>query len=235
MKNDAQWNELIPIWRVFDELMTYEESKSNSASGTISIKSIFKQETAALESAQNRLGKDRDRHSCKKGGKRRAERILNTLFLYHIGGYGGLSPAQILDAVCDLKGDDGVDIQVSYYESILDEMKTSLRGQIRLRESKYEFTPKETGDFDDLVNQAIEKLKTDQIVFWKYFDKLLEYSDVPASPFSKYRGASLAKDDILWHGQERSGLIGFRDISSGGHAPTPDTSGTENDFTVILK
>jgi hypothetical protein len=235
LARDANWNEMIALWRVFDELMTYEESKSNSASGTISIKSIFKPEAAALQSAQNKLGLIEIGDLGKKAGKRRAERILNTLFLYHIGGYGGLTAGQILDAVCDLKGDDNLDIQVAYYERILEEMKTGLRGQIRYRDEKYEFTPKETGDFDDLVNQAIEVLKSDPVVYGKYYDKFLEYSGEGAiSPFAAYRGTGLVKQEMLWHGQERHGHVGLRDLTVLGHAPTPDTAGSESDFVVML-
>jgi hypothetical protein len=234
MKRDPNWNELIALWRVFDELMTYEESKSNSASGTISIKSIFKAEAAALDGAQTKLGKVEVGDLGKKAGKRRAERILNTLFLYHIGGYGGLTPSQILDAVCDLKGEDNADIQVAYYERILEEMKTVLSGQVRYREGRYEFTPKETTAIDELVGKAIEVMRNDPAIFWKYYDKFLGYSEGPDSPFAKYRGASLVKFDVLWHGQERTGHVGFRDLTVMGRATTPDAAGSESDFVIVL-
>ncbi|HTS16662.1 MAG TPA: hypothetical protein VMP11_03735 [Verrucomicrobiae bacterium] len=234
LKRDPNWNELIPLWRVFDELMTYQESKSNSASGTISVKSIFQDPVAALESAQKKLGKIETGFLGKKNGKRRAERILNTLFLYYIAGFGGLNAEQILDAVCDLKGDDGVDIQVAHYETILKEMEGALGAQMRPRDGRYEFVPKETREFDDIFNQAAEALKKDVAVFWAYFYKLLDFNEGPSSPFSAYRGNALVGTDIIWHGQQRTGQVGFRDLSIKGHAPVPDTSSSEHDFVTIL-
>jgi hypothetical protein len=231
---DSKWNDLIPLYRVFTELMTYEESKSNSASGTISVKTIFKDATAALESAQKKLGKIETGLIGKKRGKQRAERILNTLFLYRIAGFGSLTPTQLLDAVCDLKGDDGMDIQVGHYEALLEEMKSELRGQIRYVDGKCEFVPKETGEFDDVVSQAAEVLRKDNVVFGNYFDKLLEYSQDIPSPFSQYRGNSLVKTEVVWHGQERTGAVGFRDLTFKGKAPTPDTSGSEHDFVIVI-
>ncbi|MDD2709256.1 MAG: hypothetical protein PHV34_14815 [Verrucomicrobiae bacterium] len=234
LKRDSNWNELIPVWRVFDELMTYQESKSNAASGNLSVKAMFRDSVLALESAQKKLGKIETGYLGKKAGKRRAERILNTLFLYHIAGFGGLTVEQILDAVCDLKGDDGVDIQIAHYQTVLDEMKGALGAQVRFRENRYEFVPKETGEFDDILNQAVEALRKDVAVFWSYFDKLLDYNEPPPSPFSHYRGNALVGVEIVWHGQQRSGQVGFRDLTIKGHAPTPDTASTENDFIIIL-
>ena len=234
IKRDQNWNELIPLWRVFDELMTYQESKSNSASGTISVKSIYRDPVAALDSAQKKLGKIETGFLGKKNGKRRAERILNTLFLYYIAGFGGLSAEQILDAVCDLKGDDGMDIQVAHYETILKEMESALGAQIRPRDGRYEFVPKETREFDDILNQSAETLKKDANVFWAYFDRLLDFNEGPRSPFSAYRGNALVGTEIVWHGQLRSGQVGFRDLSTKGHSPVPDTASSEHDFVIVL-
>jgi hypothetical protein len=237
LSTSDDWNELIAVWRVFEDLMNYIESKSNSASGTLSIKTQFKAQAEALSSAQKRLEKAVSGHLGKKAGRQRAGRILNTLFLYHIAGYGGLTPEQVLDAVCDLKGEDNADLQVQYYETLLDEMKTTLSGQIRFVGDRYEFTPKETGDFDDLVNASCEALKNDSVLFGRYYDRLLEHSEGQeySSPFSGFRGASLVKQDIIWHGQERTGRVGFRDLSSiSGHAPRPGDEDQECDFIVVL-
>ncbi|MDO8700547.1 MAG: hypothetical protein Q7J56_02725 [Deltaproteobacteria bacterium] len=234
LKRDPNWNELIPLWRVFDDLMTYQESKSNGTSGNLSVKAMFRESVLALESAQKKLGKIETGYLGKKAGKRRAERILNTIFLYHVAGFGGLTAEQILDAVCDLKSDDGVDIQVAHYEQILEEMKGALGAQVRLRDGRYEFVPKETGEFDDILNQAAESLRKDSTVFWNYVDKLLDYSEGPSSPFSAYRGNALVSTGVIWHGQQRSGQVGFRDLTIKGHAPVPDTASSEHDFVIIL-
>src|SRR5262249_23643169 len=74
----------------------------------------------------------------------------------------------------------------------------------------------------------------DTTVFWSYFDKLLDYSEGPSSPFNAYRGNALSKAEIVWHGQERIGQVGFRDLTIKGHAPVPDTASSEHDFVTIL-
>ena len=39
--------------------------------------------------------------------------------------------------------------QLGHYETILEEMRGKLRNQVRFREGRFEFVPKETGQYDD--------------------------------------------------------------------------------------
>lgn len=232
-------NDLIPLWKVFDDLMSYNETPSTSSSGAISIRSKFRGEVAALEAAQATLKRVTDGHLARNQNRSRAERILNTLFLYHIAGVAGLTKEQILDAVCDLKpNEDELEAQLGHYETILEEMRSKLRNQIRLREGRYEFVPKETGQYDDLVYQAAERLKNDRELFWRYFDRLMVITEEPASPFSEFvpeEDGRLLQFKVLWHGQERSGRVTAADLLR----PTArswdiDTHGNEDDFLVAF-
>jgi hypothetical protein len=94
---------------------------------------------------------------------------------------------QILDTVCNLKpNEDVLEAQLGHYETILEEMRSKLRDQVRFREGRYEFVPKETGQYDDLSFQATERLKNDRELLWRYFDRLMVFADEPASPFSGF-------------------------------------------------
>lgn len=230
-------DELVALWRIFDELMSHEETPSRSSSGVISLKSKFSTEVDALEAAQNILEKIDEGLLGKKANKRRAGRMLNTLFLYHLAAYEGLKPEQILDAVCDLKnGDETVELQIEYYTNILEEMRLKLRQYIRVRDDRYEFVPRESSEFDELITAATEMLHKDKTAFWSLFGELLAYNQPDLiSPVANYSGSGLVKQTIVWHGQERSGRVGMRDMrDKHNRADPPDTYYQEEDFAVIL-
>jgi hypothetical protein len=224
LKNSAdnQETDLVPLWKVFDDLMSYNETPSQSSSGAISIRSGFRDQVAALEAAQNTLKRITDGQLARPQNRSRAERILNTLFLYHIAGVSGLTLEQILDAVCDIKpGEETVEAQKGHYGTIIEEMCSKLRNQIRRRNGHYEFIPKETSQYDDLVYEATERLKKDPQLFERYVDRLFSYTDPSDkkgnSPFAAYAAAEDWQRVIFtikdWHGQERSGRITVADLS----------------------
>jgi hypothetical protein len=235
-----QDKDLVPLWNVFDDLMSYAETPSTSASGAISIRSRFREAVAALEAAQATLKRINDGMLARPQNRTRAERILNTLFLYHIAGVAGLTKEQILDAVCDLKpGEDQLQAQLDHYETLLDEMRTKLRNQIRQREGRYEFVPKESGQYDDLVFQATEKLKTDRPLFLRYLDQILRFSDAEeSSPLADFLTAEEGRQvqiKVTWHGQERSGRVTGADLTLPNvQPPEIDTHGNEDDFTIFV-
>ena len=108
--------------------MSYAETPSTASTGAVSIRSRFRGEVAELEAAQATLQR-----------------------IYHLARVQGLTKEQSLDAVCDLKpNEDEMEAQLGHYETILEEMRGKLRNQIHLREGRYEFIPKETGQYDDL-------------------------------------------------------------------------------------
>lgn len=231
--------DLVPLWRIFDDLMSYNETPSTSSSGAISLRSKFRGEVAALEAAQATLKRVTEGQLARSQNRSRAERILNTLFLYHIAGVAGLTREQILDAVCDLKpNEDELEAQLGHYETILEEMRGKLRNQIRFREGRYEFVPKETGQYDDLVYQAAERLKNDKELFARYLGRLMVFTDEPASPFSEFvpeEDGRQLQFKTYWHGQERSGRVTAADLLRPNARPGDvDTHGNEDDFLVLL-
>lgn len=243
LKNAVENNssDLVSLWRIFDDLMSYNETPSTSSSGAISIRSKFRGEVAALEAAQATLNRITDGQLARPQNRTRAERILNTLFLYKLAGVAGLTRDQILDAVCDLKpGEDELEAQLGHYETILEEMRSKLRNQIHFRQGRYEFVPKETGQYDDLVYQATERLKSDPQLLWQKIDRLMSYSDKETpSPFARVvaeddgRLVQLKVDD--WHGQERSGRVTAADLGRPDAVPAEvDTHGNEDDFVVMI-
>jgi hypothetical protein len=234
-------NELVPLWRVFDDLMSYNETPSTAGTGTVSIRSQFRGEVAALEAAQATLKRITDGQLARPQNRTRAERILNTLFLYHISGVAGLTKEQILDAVSDLKpGEDELEAQLNHYETILEEMRRKLRNQIRFQQGRYEFVAKETSQYDDLVNQWTDKLKSDPQLLSQMVDRLMAFSD-PECP-SPFSGFVLEGEQRLvqfrverWHGQERTGRVTCADlsVSKASHFEV-DTHSNEDDFLIII-
>jgi hypothetical protein len=238
---EAGSKELVPLWRVFDDLMSYSETPSTSSTGTISIRSRFRDEVAALESAQNTLKRINDGQLARPQNRTRAERILNTLFLYHLAGIPGLDKNQILDAVCDLKpGEDQLEAQLAHYETILDEMRNKLRNQIRYQNGRYEFVKKETSQYDDLVYQETERLKQDPQLLEQWMDRLIALKrDDVENQFAAFVSETDGIQKLLkvedWHGQERSGRVTAADLGKTRHQNlTIDTHGNEDDFLVVL-
>ena len=232
--------DLVPLWKVCDDLMSYNETPSTSATGAISIRSKFRGEVAALEAAQATLKRITDGQLARPQNRSRAERILNTLFLYHLAGVQGLTVPQILDVVCDLKpNEDELEAQLGHYETILEEMRSKFRNQIKFREERYEFVPKETGQYDDVVYQATDRLKGDPQLFWQYVDRLMVFAEADAaSPFSEYVPEEDGRQLLfktIWHGQERAGRVTAADLSRpNARPPEVDTHGNEDDFVVLL-
>lgn len=243
LKNGAEKKEkdLVALWKVLDDLMSYNETPSNSSSGAISIRSGFRNEVAALEAAQSTLKRVQDGQLARPQNKSRAERILNTLFLYHIAGVAGLDLEQTLDAVCDIKpNEETVEAQRGHYETILGEMCSKLRNQVRRREGRYEFIPKETSQYDDWVHDATERLTKDQELFRQMMDRLVTYIDPSdpkgSSPFGSYVQAEdwqrVTFSVKAWHGQERSGKVTIADLEKT-QLTSVEVDG-EDDFQVIL-
>lgn len=235
-RNDSA---LVPIWQVFDDLMSFSETPSTTSTGAVSVRSRFRDEVAALESAQATLKKINEGRLARKENRSRAERILMTLFLYSISGIGGLTKEQILDVVCDLKpGEDMIEAQLGHYETLLEEMKARLR-QIKFREGRYEFVKRETTEYDDLLGAAIERLKADPQLLWQQVDRLLSHADPEApSPFAEFIAAEEGRQQrhtLYWHGQERTGRVAGIDITRPNVRPSEiDTHGNEDDFLVII-
>ena len=238
---DEESRELVPLWRVFDDLMSYSETPSTSATGTISIRSRFRDEVAALESAQNTLKRITDGQLARDQNRTRAERILNTLFLYHLAGIPGLTRDQILDAVCDLKpGEDELEAQRSHYEIILEEMRNKLRNQIRFQNGRYEFVKKETSQYDDQIFGETERLKQDPQLLLEWLDRFFaldrEGVENQFAPFvSETDGIQKLLKVEDWHGQERSGRVMAADLAKTRHQNCViDTHGKEDDFLIVI-
>jgi hypothetical protein len=236
---DAGCKDLVPLWQVFDDLMSYNETPSPSATGSISLRTAFRSEVAALEAAQATLKRVTDGQLARPQNRQRAERILNTLFLYHIAGVEGLTAEQVLDAVCDLKpGEDELEAQRGHYETILGEMATKLRSQIRFRADRYEFVPKQTGEYDDLAANAAVRLRDDGELLAQYVARALALGgpdlNSPFDGFIPEQDGRRLQQKIDWHGQERTGRLTAVDLRGEARLPEINTHDDEDDFLVVF-
>ena len=97
----AKSNELITLWQMFDDVVSYEEDPSGTTAGIAAISSKFNDEWKAYEAGRRIIGQ------ATKGRLKvyasRCEKILKTLFLYHIARMqpNGLSVEEIMNCVME--------------------------------------------------------------------------------------------------------------------------------------
>ena len=94
----AKSNELITLWQMFDDVVSYEEDPSGTTAGIAAISTKFNDEWKAYEAGRRTIGQ------ATKGRLKvyasRCEKILKTLFLYYIAKMqpNGLSVEEIMNS-----------------------------------------------------------------------------------------------------------------------------------------
>jgi hypothetical protein len=102
----AKSNELITLWQMFDDVVSYEEDPSGTTAGIAAISSKFNDEYKAYLAGRRIIGQ------ATKGWLKvyasRCEKILKTLFLYYIAKIqpNGLSVEEIMNSVMEWKDHD---------------------------------------------------------------------------------------------------------------------------------
>ncbi len=92
-------NELISLWGLFDDVVAYEEDPSGTTKGITSIKTKWPEEWKAYENTKLQL--DSVTKGKLKVYRSRCEKIIKTLFLYHVANMapGGLSHEELMNSV----------------------------------------------------------------------------------------------------------------------------------------
>src|SRR5262249_33600522 len=97
----AHAREMISLWQMFDDVVSYEEGPSGTTAGIAAIQTKFNDEWKAYEAARRTIGQaNRGRL---KVYASRCEKILKTLFLYHVAKMdtGGLPVEEIMNSVME--------------------------------------------------------------------------------------------------------------------------------------
>ena len=123
----AKSNELITLWQMFDDVVSYEEDPSGTTAGIAAISSKFNDEYKAYKAGLRVIGQATKGRL--KVFRPRCEKILKTLFLYHIAKMqpNGLSVEEVMNSVMEWADHDkgqraDVKDNLDHYEILLDEL-----------------------------------------------------------------------------------------------------------------
>ena len=226
-----QSDELITLWSLFDDVVSYEEDPSGTSRGIASIKTKFPEEWQAFEEAKRQI--DNSLGGPLKVYRSRCEKIVKTLFLYHIANLSpnGLTHEELMNSVMEWKDHDKdrqADLQDNFdhYESLAGKLDTELV-QVEKVGNHYRFNPTGSGtDPHELFlkaraeaenNAALRRDAWHQLLAldgW-YVNTSLMSLDLAHNTQSIFRSiAPESQTDltIRWHGREISGRIYMRDL-----------------------
>jgi len=227
--------DLLSLWNVFEELIQYEEAPSGGGAGVLSIRTKFPSEYRAYEMAQKALQKIPDPYLTEY--RDRAQKILNTLFLYHLAGRPPLKPLDVLNAVLEPRNSEAtIEENEDHYAVLLEKMEKRIP-QIVQKEGAYYFQEIETTPPDTIFEDARRELAEKETVFNRYYNRLLTWKDDERKQYGFF--AELPHDRItpmnfFWHNQERRGRIGLMDLSDPDRIFLPDLNTSDTDDDLIF-
>ena len=155
----ARSNELITLWQMFDDVVSYEEDPSGTTAGIAAISSKFNDEYKAYQAGRRTIGQAG--RGWLKVYAARCEKILKTLFLYFISKMqpNGLSVEEVMNAVMEWKDHDkghkaDTKDNLDHYENLLDELAKDLP-QVKKVGKNFVFAPEGGGvDAKQLFDDA---------------------------------------------------------------------------------
>lgn len=250
--------ELISLWALFDDVVEFEEDPSGTTRGITSVKSKWPDEWHAYEAAKHQL--DTVTKGKLKAYRPRCEKIIKTLFLYHIAGMApnGLSPEELMNSVMEWRDQDQqkADLQdnIGHYEILAGELALELAQVVKVGHN-FQFNP--TGTATDprdhfekaraeavqnevLRRQAWEALLALSQENWQVITQLmkLDLTFGVRSVFREFAPASQMDIAIKWHGRMITGRVLMRDLRSealrGGLLTSINSAETGLDFTVYV-
>ncbi len=253
----ARSKEMISLWQMFDDVVEYQEDPSGTTAGIAAIQTQFNDEWRSYEAARRTIGlATRGRL---KVYASRCEKILKTLFLYHVARMdtGGLPVEEIMNSVMEWQDhaeDQQADSQdnLDHYEVLCEELETQVP-QVRKVGKNYVFEP--TGgkiDIKQLFEKARSQAEGHQVQQRNAWEKLLGLEDWKIeSPIltinltqgvrSIFRGLAPAEQkdiEVSWHNRTIKGRVTMRDLLDAAtrHIPLPtlNTAETDLDFAVFI-
>jgi hypothetical protein len=253
----ARSNELITLWQMFDDVVSYEEDPSGTTAGIAAISSKFNDEFKAYSAGRRIIGQ------ATKGRLKvyssRCEKILKTLFLYHVAKMqpNGLSVEEIMNSVMEWSDHDKgqkADIKdnLDHYEVLLDELAKELP-QVKKVGKSFVFTPEGGGvDVKELFQKARSHAENSEVQQREAWNQLLGLDgweiktalltmDLARNTKSIFRGIAPAEQkdvEVEWHGRTIKGRVYMRDLldiaSKGQALPPINSADTDHDFAVFI-
>ena len=253
----AKSNELITLWQMFDDVVNYEEDPSGTTAGISAIRTKYYDEWKAYEAGKRTI--DSATKGYLKAYRSRCEKILKTLFLYHVAKMqpNGLSVEDIMNCVMEWKDHStgqktDIEDNRSHYEILCEELVKEVT-QAKKIGKNYVFTPEGGGvDVKELFQKARSQAENSEVQQrdawhqllgldgWEMKTSLLTM-DLARNTKSMFRGIAPAdqKDvEVEWHGRTIKGRVYMRDLldiaSKGQALPPINTSATDDDFAVFI-
>lgn len=249
--------ELITLWNIFDDVVRYEEDPSGTTQGITSIKTRWENEWKAYEAAKRQID------SVAKGEikrfRARCEKILKTLFLYHVAQLkpDGLSSDEIMNSVMEWKDHekgqqaDKTD-NLDHYEILSEKVDLELV-QVKKKDRGFIFTPIRAGwDWNDVFTKArteAEQSKLQQDQAWDFLLRLNGW-EVPTSfgsvdlvegkrsIFSEAAVSGQQKLKVEWRKRQVAGSVYMRDLldiaKNRPTVPPLDSSANDEDFALYV-
>lgn len=253
----AQSRELVTLWQLFDDVVSYEEDPSGTSRSIASIKTKYPEQWQAFEEARRQI--DGAIAGPLKVYRSRCEKMVKTLFLYHVAYVTdpGLTSEELMNAVMEWKDHttgQSTDLQDNrdHYELLAEKLDTELL-QVEKAANKYRFNIKGRGiDPQTLFQKARAVVEQSEVLrrdAWRELLKLdgwlvqtgLMTLDLSAGLQSVFRGiAPESQQDLIikWHNREIRGRVYMRDLLDtarrGALLPSINSADTDLDFAVFI-
>jgi len=252
-----QSRELISLWSLFDDVVEYEEDPSGTTKGLASVKTKWPKAWQAYETGRRQL--DTVVKGPLKVYRGRCEKILKTLFLYHVANLAptGLGHEELMNCVMEWKDHDAgqqADLQdnLDHYEVLSDQLAREL-AQVTKVGQNYQFNL--TGDGPDprelfqkerdeaVQSEAVRRQAWEALLAldgWQVATRLMTLDLAPdiRSVFRELAPSSQADITVKWHGREIAGRVYMRDLlDAAAHTrllPSINSSETGLDFAVFI-
>jgi hypothetical protein len=249
--------ELITLWALFDDVVEYEEDPSGTARSIASIKTKWPEAWQSYETAKRQL--DTVVRGPLKVYRSRCERIIKTLFLYHVANLApnGLGHEDLMNSVMEWKDHDkgqGADLQdnLDHYEILTDQIARELAQVVKVGQN-YRFNPTAEGpDPRELFQKARAEAEQNEVLRRQAWEALLALDGWPVttrlmtldlaygirSIFHDIAPSSQKDITIKWHGREISGRVYMRDLldiaKRGAPLPSINSAETGLDYAVFI-
>lgn len=249
--------ELITLWSLFDDVVEYEEDPSGTTKGIASIKTKWPDDWHAYQTGKRQL--DTEVKGPLKVYRGRCEKIIKTLFLYHVAHMApnGLSHEDLMNSVMEWK-DHGkgqeADLQdnLDHYEILADRVAHDLAQVVKVGQN-YRFNPTGGGtDPRELFRKARADAEQSEVLQRQAWEALLALDgwevttrlmtmDLAFGTKSIFRetAPSSQKDITLkWHNREITGRVYMRDLLdiAKRSAPLPSINSSETglDYAAFI-
>ena len=252
-----QSREVITLWALFEGIVKYEEDPSGTTRGVASIKVKWPDVWHAYETARAQL--DAQVRGPLMLYRQRADKIIKTLFLYHIADRApnGLSAEELMNSVMEWRDHDKgqtADLQdnLDHYTVLCDQIALEI-AQVERVGANYRFRATsgytQPSEHFQRARAEVEQSQQEQRVAWEALLALdgwevsaqlmkLNLGQGIRSVFRAIAPAAQTDVTLKWHGREISGRVFMRDLLSIARQnhmlPSINSTETGLDFAVFI-